>query len=56
MGEVALPAPHRHLDIEIAGRDQVGGADQPADRRDQPVGEVEPDPHRRQQHDQRDHA
>ena len=54
LGEVALPAPHRHLHIEIAGRNQIGGADQAADRRDQPVREIEPDPHRRQQHDQRD--
>ena len=40
LGEIALRAPHRHLDVEIAGRHDVGGADQAADRRDQPVGEV----------------
>ena len=56
LGEVALPAPHRHLHIEIAGRNQIGGADQAADRRDQPVREVKPDPYRREQHDQRDHG
>ena len=54
MGEVALAAPHRHLDIEIAGRDLVGGVDQPADRRHEPVGEVQAEPDRREQHDQRD--
>ena len=55
MGEIALRLAHRHAHIEVAGRHGVGGADQAADRRHQPVGEVEPDPHRRQQHDQRDH-
>ena len=54
LGKVALPAAHRHLHIEIAGGDEIGGADQPPDRRDQPVCEIEPDPHRRQEHDQRD--
>ena len=53
LGEIAFGAAHRHLNIEIAGRDHVGGADQTADRRDQPVGEIQPDPGRRQQNDQR---
>ena len=48
-------APGRHLDVEIAGRDDLRRADQAADRRHQVIGEVEPDPDRRQQHDQRDH-
>ena len=55
LGEIAFRAAHRHLDIEIAGRDEIGGADQAADRRHQAIGEVQPDPDRRQQHDQRDH-
>ena len=52
--EIAFRAVHRHLDVQIAGRDDVGGADQAADRRHQPVGEIKPDPCRRQQHDERD--
>ncbi len=40
--------------LQIAGRNHIGGADQAADRRDQPVGEIESDPGRGQQHDQRD--
>jgi hypothetical protein len=40
--------------MEIAGRDDVGRTDQAADRCHQPVGEGEADPHRRQQHRQRD--
>ena len=54
LGEVAFRAADRHLDVQIAGRDDVGGADQAADRRDQPVGEIQPDPGRGQQHDERD--
>ena len=54
LGEIAFRTAHRHLDMEIAGRDDVGGADQPPDRRHQPVGEGKADPHRRQQHGQRD--
>ena len=46
---------HRNLNVEIAGRDHLGGADQAADRGNQPVGEIEPDPGRRKQHDERDH-
>jgi hypothetical protein len=44
------------LHLQISGRDLIGGSDQPADRRDQTIGEIEPDPYRRQQHDQRDHG
>ena len=55
LGEIAFGAPGRHLDVEIAGRDDLRGADQAADRRNQIIGEIEPDPHRREQHDQRDH-
>ena len=54
MGEVALRPPNRHLDVEIAGRDLVGRVDQAADRRDEPVGEVEAEPDRREEDDQRD--
>ena len=54
LGEIALGAAHRHLDMQVAGRHDIGGADQPADRGHQPVGEIEPDPGRGQQHDQRD--
>jgi hypothetical protein len=34
--------------LVVARRDLVGGVDQPADRRHEAVGEVEPEPHRRQ--------
>ena len=54
MSEVALGAAHRHLNIQISGRHDIGGADQTPDRRHQPIGEIQPDPRRRQQHDQRD--
>ena len=54
MAEIALAAPHGHLNVEIAGRDLVGRMDQPADRRHEPVGEVQPEPDCRKQHDQRD--
>ena len=54
VSQIALPAPDRHLNVEIAGRDLVGRVDQPADRRHQPVGEVEAEPDCRKQHDQRD--
>ena len=50
--EVAVLTPHRHLDIEVAGRHLVRGVDEPPDRRDQAVREIEAEPHRRQQHDQ----
>ena len=55
LAEIALGFVHRHLHMQIAGRDHIGGVDQAADRRHQPVGEIQPDQHRRQQHDQRDH-
>ena len=32
MAEIALAPAHGHLDIEVAGRDLVGGVDQPPDR------------------------
>ena len=35
-------------------RDLVGRVDQPPDRRDQPIGEAQSEPDRREQHDQRD--
>jgi len=54
--EVAAGTLDRDLDLQVAGRDHVGGADQAADRRDQAIGEIEPDPRRRQQHDERDDA
>ena len=54
MGEVAFGLPHRHLDVEVAGRDLVGGVDEPPDRRDEPVREIQAEPDRREQHDQRD--
>ena len=55
LGEVALGAPGRHLNVEIAGRDNLSRADQAADGRHQVIGEVQSDPDRRQQHDERDH-
>ena len=54
MGEVALGLAHRHLGVEVAARDLVGGMDEAPDRRDEPVGEIQPEPDRREQHDQRD--
>ena len=53
LGEIALRLPDRHLNMEISGRHHVRGADQTADRRDQPIGKIQPYPGRRQQHDQR---
>ena len=55
LGQIAFGAQHRHLDVEIAGRHDVGGPDQAPDRRHQPVGEVQAEPRRRQQHRERDH-
>ena len=54
MGEVAVGFPGRNPGVEIAGGDLVGGVDEPADRGDEAVGEVQPEPHRREQGDQRD--
>ena len=53
MGEIAVGVVGRHLHVEIALADIVGGADQAADRPDQPVGEGGPDPDRRKQQGQR---
>ena len=53
--EVAFRLQDRHLDVEVAGRDDIGRAHQAADRRHQPVGEVQPDQHRGHQDGQRDH-
>ena len=53
--EVALRAQHRHLDMKVAGGDQIRGSHQAADRSHQPVGEIQPDQHRRHQDGQRDH-
>ena len=55
LGEIAFRLVHRHLDVQIAGRDDVGGAHQPADRRHQPIGEIQSDQHRGHQDGQRDH-
>ena len=54
MGEIAVRFPRRHAGVEVAGGDLVGGVDEPADRGDEAVGEVQPEPHRREQRDQRD--
>ena len=54
--EIAFGFVHRDLHMQIAGRNHIGGVDQTADRRDQPVREIQPDHDRRQQHDQRDHG
>ena len=56
MGEIALGVPHRHADEQIAGGDGIRGADQAPDRRDQPIGEIEPDPDRGEEDDQGDHG
>ena len=55
MAEVPVGGPGRHLNVEIAGGDLVGGANQPADRADEPVGPSEAQPDRREQHRQRQH-
>ena len=54
LGEIALRTADRHLHMEISGRDHIGRADQPADRSHQPIGEIEPDPGRGEQNDERD--
>ena len=55
MAEVSVGTAGRHLDMEIAGRDLVGRADQAADRADQPIGEGQSKPDRREQHGERQH-
>jgi len=40
--QIALRAMHRHLNMQISGRNGVGGVHQPPDRRHQPVGEIQP--------------
>jgi hypothetical protein len=55
MAEVAFGAARRHLDVEIAGGDLVGGAYQASNRPDEFVGEGQAHPHRRDQHRQRQH-
>ena len=52
--QIPLAAADRHLHVQVSGRDLICRADQPADWRHQLVGEIEPDPYRGQQHDQRD--
>ena len=54
MGQIAFRLMNRHPHIEVAGGHDIGGADQPPDRRDQAVGEIKTDPDRRQQHGERD--
>ena len=48
-------APGRHLNMQVAGGDLVGGANEPADRSDKPVGPSEAEPDRREQHRQGQH-
>jgi hypothetical protein len=48
MSKVALVSAHRHLDVEVTDCNLVGGMDEPPDRRDKAVGEVEAEPHGRQ--------
>ena len=43
------------MNVEIAGRDHLSRPDQTPDRCHQVIGKVQSDPHRRQQHDERDH-
>ena len=52
--EIALAPPQRNLDVEISGSNEIGGADQAADRGGEPIGEIQSEPHRGQQQDQRD--
>ena len=52
--QVASRALHRNLDMQIAGRDDIGRAHQAPYRGNQPVGEVQPDQHRSHQDGQRD--
>ena len=51
-GEIALPVPHRDLNVEIACGDLLRRPDQPADRRHQAVGGAQPEPDRGEQDDQ----
>ena len=53
--QIAFRLVDGNLDMQVAGRNDVGGAHQAADRRDQPVGEIQPDQHRGHQDGQRDH-
>ena len=55
MAKVAIGSARRHMDVEVAGADLVGCADQAADRPDQPVRPGQPEPDRRKQHGQRQH-
>ena len=55
LGEVPLGAPRRHLDVKIAGRDNLSRADQAPDRCHEVIGKVQSDPDRGQQHDERNH-
>ena len=52
-GDVAVGRPDRHRYVEIAGRHLVGGADQLANRPDQPVGHGDAGPDRGKHDDQR---
>ena len=54
MAEISLRTARRHLNIEVARRHLVGGADQATDRSDQAIGESEPDPDRGKQHRERE--
>ena len=53
--EIALRPVDRHLDVQIARRNDIGCVHQPPYRSDQPVGEVQPDQNRGHQNGQCDH-
>ncbi len=54
--EIALGPMHRHLHMQVARCDHIRRSNQAADRRDQPVGEIQSDQHGGQHHDQRDNG
>ena len=54
MAEVSVRSPRWHLNLKIAGSDLVGGADEAADRSDQPIGERQAEPDGREQHGERE--
>ena len=54
--QVAFRLAHRNAHIKVSGRNGIGGANKPPDRRNQPVGKIQSDPDCREQHRQRDHG
>ncbi|OIQ70698.1 hypothetical protein GALL_476890 [mine drainage metagenome] len=53
--QIALRTEHGHLDVEVAGGDDIGGTHQTPYRGNQPVGEIQSDQDGGHQDRQRDH-